>query len=395
MTICNFTDRLEIVNGELCRIVTAEAKKTYKILDVYREFESGKTECRNLYYSMYGYRVGFPEDVNSLYRDKCLSFIEKLENYGPCNQIKGFYSFPVQEQEKKLIISKYPEFKYVLNKYEDTIQNTLSALRIWKEHKEIELVLASGFVKVALNRAFWRLSEGKKKEIALFIRKNPKCKDLTLSEIQTRIKHYLSDEEFNLFKRWQSLYGRCGYEIYKYLNKIGKANYDGLTLYRDYMAQLRETDHDRKDEYWKWPKDLQKKHDEVREEVERIKELERLEGLRKRQAKYLKAVKKWLGYSFDIDGYSVFVPDNVEEISRQAKELHQCLVTADYISKVIKKECVLVFIQKNGEPVATCQLLKGDKIGQFYADELDRDNCLPTDEVREVMNKWIELKEAA
>lgn len=107
------------------------------------------------------------------------------------------------------------------------------------------------------------------------------------------------------------------------------------------------------------------------------------------------AVKKLIGLRFDINGYSVFVPESVEEISRQADALHQCLITADYVSKVIDKECILVLVQKDGVPVATCQLLNGNKIGQFYADELDRSNCLPSDEVREVMNKWIEMKEAA
>jgi hypothetical protein len=140
---------------------------------------------------------------------------------------------------------------------------------------------------------------------------------------------------------------------------------------------------------------LQKKHDELREEVAKINELKRLEKLREKQEKYGKAVKKLIGLKFDINGYSVFVPENVEEISRQADALHQCLITADYVSKVINKECILVLVQKDGVPIATCQLLKGNKIGQFYADELDRSNCLPSDEVREVMNKWIEMKEAA
>ena len=140
---------------------------------------------------------------------------------------------------------------------------------------------------------------------------------------------------------------------------------------------------------------MQKKHDELREEVARIEELKRLETLKAKQEKYIKAVKNYLPMNYDIDGYTVFVPGTVEEIDRQAKELHQCLITCDYISRVIKGECVLVFVQKNGEPVATAELKKGNKIGQFYANELDRDNCLPTDKVRAVMNKWIELKKAA
>ena len=154
MTICNFTDRLELVDNQLCRIVRGEAKKTYKVLDVYREFENGKAECRNLYYSMYGYRVGFPDEINSYYKNSCCTFIQKLDEYGECNKIKKFYSFPIGQREKSLIVSKYPDFKYVLKKYDDTITNTMQALNIWKEHKEVEYILASGFVKVALNKAF-------------------------------------------------------------------------------------------------------------------------------------------------------------------------------------------------------------------------------------------------
>lgn len=90
-----------------------------------------------------------------------------------------------------------------------------------------------------------------------------------------------------------------------------------------------------------------------------------------------------------IDGYSVYVPDSVNEIAEQASKLHQCLVQCDYIQQVIDGHCLLVFIRKNGEPVATAEILSGDRIGQFYADELDRNNCLPTEEVRKVFNRWL------
>ena len=65
---------------------------------------------------------------------------------------------------------------------------------------------------------------------------------------------------------------------------------------------------DRKEDYWRFPKNLQKKHDELREEVARIEELKRLETLRAKQEKYLKAVKNYLPMNYDIDGYTVFVP---------------------------------------------------------------------------------------
>ena len=117
------------------------------------------------------------------------------------------------------------------------------------------------------------------------------------------------------------------------------------------------------------------------------KEIE--EELKKKQEAYSKAIKKYLSSGKEIDGYSVYVPDDVLDINYQAEYLHQCLITADYIEKVIDKHCVLVFIRKNKKPVATVELLPRKKIGQFYANELDRKNCLPTEEVKEVFNKWL------
>ena len=141
--------------------------------------------------------------------------------------------------------------------------------------------------------------------------------------------------------------------------------------------------------------DLQKKHDELREEVQQLKAMKRIEELKLKQEKYSKVVKKLLKLKLESDGYSVYIPETIEEINAHATALHQCLITADYVSKVIRKECLLVFVRKGDTPIATAQVNKDDSIGQFYADELDRSNCLPTDEVRAVMNKWIELKKVA
>ena len=52
MHFCDYFDRLEIENGELVRILTARAKAKKmkgRELDVFKEYESGKTVCRNVY----------------------------------------------------------------------------------------------------------------------------------------------------------------------------------------------------------------------------------------------------------------------------------------------------------------------------------------------------------
>lgn len=394
MTVCDYTDRLELENGLLVRIVTATSRKDKsKMLDIYKHFENGDCFCRNLYYSMYGYRVGFPNEVNSLYgnRGSC-DFIQKLDDYGECRKVNSFSSRIVSDNEKKLIEEKYLEFKYILKKYPHTIEQTMQILDIWKTHKEIEFVLATGYNKVALNKSFWQLSKDKQKEICSFIRKNPNYKNFTLQDIQTILKFNAKPEEFVVYKKFCFMYRKVAYNVYKYLVKIGKADINGIYLYKDYHDLLVKTNHDKNNVYWKFPKDLQKKHDELREEVKHMHELEETEKLKKKQNDYKKVVKNLFKFKKDIDGYFVYVPENVEDIKEQADKLHQCLIQCDYVSQVINKSCVLVFIRKDDEPIATVQLLKGDKIGQFYANELDRDNCLPTDEVRAVFAKWLTFK---
>lgn len=395
MTICDYSDRLEIQNGLLVRIVTATARKDKtKNLDVYKQFENGDCFCRNLYYSLFGYRVGFPDETNSLYRKGYLGFVQKLEDYAECSEIKSFFSRNISDDEKLSVASFYPDFKYIFKKTDLTIRNTLAALAIWKNHREIEYILAAGFKRVALNKSFWKLTEAKQKPVCDFMRKNPQWKNYSLADIQTAIRFRIGREDFNLYKDFCFMNRNVSYDVYKYLCKIGKDNIGGVFLYRDYKALLLQTSHNAKDEYWLYPKDLQKKHDELREEVRRKNDLEEIERLKKKQNDYVEAVRNLFKFSAKIDGYSVYVPETIEDIKLQAEKLNQCLIQCDYISKVINKSCVLVFIRKNGEPVATVQLLSGDRIGQFYANELDRNNCLPTDEVRNVFSKWLSWKKS-
>ena len=398
MNVCDYYDRLSVERGKLVRIVMANARKkseSYKKLDVYKEYESGKCVCRNLYTSMTGYRVGFPNEVNSLYRNGSCSFFQKLDKWGECNKMMSMPSRTLVDVEREMIVKKYPGFKYVLEKWNGSIDKTLQVLRIWKEHKEIEIVLAAGFERIALNKAFWRLSEAKRKRVAAFLRNNQDKKRITLLDVQLMLNKNISYQELEKFKAWSYENLRAGYDIYKYLQRIGKADIGGVLLYRDYQDLLAQTEHDSKVDYWKWPKDLRKKHDILREEVARINAIKDMEKLKEKQAKYFNAVKKLLKNDYEIGGYRVFVPATVEEIQKQASALHQCLIQCDYVSQVIDKKCVLVFVQKDGAPIATAQILARNKIGQFYADELDRKNCLPTDEVRAVVNKWIEMKRNA
>lgn len=385
MFLCTYEDRITVVDGKLCRIVNATAKRKgceHLNLDIYREFEDETADCRNLYYSMIGgYRVAFPGTKNA-YNET-----EPEEDFCKTPLIKCFPYHVLSAHEIGLIALKYDGFFYTLKKWNATSDVVFKALRLWKEHKEIEFMLAAGYDRIALNKSFWKCSEKRRKEIVMFMKTDERLKGFPLKDVLQMMKYKVSVDEYKRFLDFPFSY-KLNYPAFKFLEKHDKLSYDGVALYCDYKKMLNASGH-KKDNYWLYPKDLQKKHDDLFAEVCRKEALRKADKLTKKQGDYIKAVKKYLNSNKEIDGYSVYVPNNFLDINYQAEYLHQCLISCDYIEKVIQKHCVLVFIRKNEKPVATVELLPRKKIGQFYANELDRNNCLPTEEVREVFNKWL------
>jgi hypothetical protein len=151
-----------------------------------------------------------------------------------------------------------------------------------------------------------------------------------------------------------------------------------------------------KDEYWAHPKNLRERVNALRVQRENIRMLQRAEELKQKMARYKKVIKRFDGWDRVIDGYSIIIPKTIEQWQNQANVLNQCIIRMNYMD-LVSKNRVLFFILKGDTPIATCEVtdLLEKKIGQFYADEHDRSNCLPTPEVRNAMLKYLdELKVA-
>ena len=84
----------------------------------------------------------------------------------------------------------------------------------------------------------------------------------------------------------------------------------------------------------------------------------------------------------------------MQEWVKQAKALHQCIVRCSYYKKMANQEEILVFIQKDGIPVATAELFAKNRIGQFYADEHSGtpEGSKPSEEVQHVFTTWLRDK---
>lgn len=419
MLICHYTDRIELEWGKPVRIVTAHPinkKYSDREFDFYKELDDGSVLCRNLYSStMAGWRIAFPGVAMGGYYGNSIA---EEDPWGSMEKkILCWPSKLLTESEKNILIWVYPDFKYVLQKYKCSKFEAMEILSIWQKHPEIELMLAAGFINIAFNHAFWRLTDKKRKEICNWLRHNPhpEFTAYTLSEIQQRLKYNLTEEQYLEFRNWNnSHYGPAvNYELYKYLRKQEeKANPDTYKkacdwikeTYSDYKKSFSSPycHHDFKDPYWKYPKDLWEAHHRLNDEIntamqeERAaREAERAKDERNVFQRLRRIVKKYEQFNAEVDGFNIFFSSSFKEWKEQAKVLHQCIVGSGYYKGMAKRQYLIAFIRQDEKPIATAQLFIGEKIGtwkigQFYADERGGpNNSRPSAEVQTAFNKWI------
>jgi len=411
----SITDRIEVENGKIVRIVTAEydkpGKDPYSSIDIYKEDEDGNAWSRNLYQSMWGgYVVMFPGHPRSISYWCYDGTIAEEEEWTERARSKiGFSRTHLSDTERGNIIMYHYDFKYVFKKYcFANLREVMDKLIMWKQHPELELMLGAGFERLGMNKQLYRMTPENRKAVMQFCRNNPDACDLNYREIRACMKYPDPDlmiKYFMLVPTWQRIgwtknayhmLSAISVEDIKYLIKKNMASTKGVRLYTDYIYMLRRSNHNSADEYWKYPNNLRKAHDKLIEEERIARELkERMENERKqkemqeRDSNYQKVFKKYKKYNGIVGDYNIFISDDFEEWKKQADTLHQCIIYADYMKKVADRKCLIVFIRKNDEPIATAEILPGKKIGQFYGNEIDINNCKPSEEVQEVFNKWL------
>lgn len=412
----SWEDRIELINGKITRIVKAVYDRPYKLyseIDVYKENEDGECWMRNVYQTTFnGWCVMFP----GYKRSECIycydDSIAEEEEWSQCNRRSsiGWSRRHLTDTERGLIIMNHYDFKYVFQKYcFDGLREVMDKLIMWKLHPELELMLASKFEKLGMCKSLYRLKPENQKAVMKFCRLHPNAYDLTFREIRAAMKS--DDPELFIkfcelvpaYKRkgWTretyNYWGVLGFEDIKYLKKKKLLNKDSIELLSDYRNMLNRSIHDSNDEYWKYPSNLKKQHDKLveeeriaREAREREEEEKRKKELKKSKSDFQRVCKKYSKYNSVIDGYSIYFSNSFDDWKKQADTLHQCIIACDYMAKVAKRQCLIAFIRKNDEPIATAEIKPGKVIGQFYANELDRSNCLPSQEVQAVFNKWLE-----
>lgn len=401
-------DRFEIdKRGQVMLVVNARGKgldKSNRLtincsFDCCKFYESGKIFVRNMYYTyMGGYFVEYPQEYKYTYvaKEKVLRGYDRY--YRAQNNI-NLPSFGFTKWDADIILSKYPAFKYVIDKWKGyhTKRDVFNILQVWKEHPEIELPLSLGYEKVCYTKSFFTLKKTMLKKLYKIMSEN-RGADYTLSDLRFLVSH--TKEELKLCKEMRRVLGRnTGVELARWASKnvTAENKYNFADIYKVYLNRCKYIGKDIKDPFWSMPKDFETTRAMVNNQYDNMKALEEKEKADKQIKTYLQKIDRFVGkYDREIGGYSIFIPTTSQQWIEQAEKLHQCIVRMNYIDKCYDNY-IIVFIHKDGQPVATCEInnVLEKKIGQFYADEEDRNNCYPTEETKQAMYKWLEDLEVA
>ena len=394
MIRCIFQDRLEIIGRHVVRVVKARWNGNSRTgikagnMDVYRQYDDGREEVRNLAvssmggYFLYGTK---PDSWGKPWID-CKALREPHES-----SYMIFTNLVATEYAR--IVDRHPGFRWMLDKILAKrpgvqVAEVIEYIRAWVRWPECERLYNGEYYRLCLSESFAVASYRKQCEIMQYLKQHPEISDPGFREILTLMKSGMSQDDYYMTKRYH-----IGADLLKYLHAqlrkgtVFKEDYSLEALYgvyKDYIEMVASNGHDKKQDYWKYPSDLREAHDKVMREAANIKAA----TLKKRQEKYTAAVKKFIGKTVEDGNIRVFVPESVEEISLQASVLHQCLVTADYIGKVIDRKCLLVFLVLDGRPMATAELDRYGELVQFYADERGV-NMKPGKDAEDALNKWI------
>lgn len=389
-------------NGELCLEYIArpaysstynKVKNTKKA--VYRKTEKGVILFNCIDFDYNGYKVDF--DAENEWFEAYSSF----KGNGP------YISDLVTKFDLAPIFDKYPKFKYIWDEipHDFSLVGLFNLLCFWIAHPECEYPIKMGYHRIATDKRFYKLTKSKFKDVFSFMKRLLSLKRdvsfISLNDICSVLKDK-NNVDLSLFYEWcllknDTYFNKAinkeannNYHLYAYyINK--KLLYDNLSYsgflryYDDYITMCKTANKNLNDNYWRYPKNFNAMHNKMMIEAQEIeKALEEQEKM-----SFAERMQKYQCLNCDVNGYFIYIADNLEDWKLQAEKLHQCILEARYDKQVLDRRCLIVFIRKDNEPVATCQLYKDYSIGQFYANELDRQNCLPAEDVKTAMNIWI------
>jgi len=352
--------RVRLIHGRLCREVYAVTRFTPRPFAVFREWEDGRRESRNIYLRpIAGWLFAAPGDRFEYGSGHVCA--EPWTTDAPKNAVCWDY---LTADEESVVAEAHPSFRWCLRKAVERGYNgaeIFALLRAFKADPRVELLVGASMKHLALSAGFRRLSKRLQQDVARWAIQNG---DYGLRAALDCLRERISVGEWNEWRsgEWRNM----NYKTFRYLKTRNVYPWE----YREYLRTVQEVGKDPSDEYWKYPSNFRARRRSAERMWANLQKAKEEAERRKREQELIAVASKFDAGTFD--GIRVWVPTSVEEFAEQAQALDQCLMTMDYAGKVARGDCVLVFLAQRGKPLATAELLKrsrGWRVGQFYGDE--------------------------
>lgn len=332
----------------------------------YVEYDN-KRYARNIGFTMAGWVPQFPFEKSRYYYTKSCPLYDFDEVYGNMN-------LPVYKMfDNDDLVRLFPKLKYLAQKEEITFQNACRYLSMDNKEQSI----------------FESLHEFKHLRLLKKFKSLDRNKQLALLEIARETNEQrLPALEFYYKTGYRSNFDDYFRARVKFGDKVAMYILKNQVNVREYGDHLKLCERNNKtSELWLMPKDFNSKHQE-------IQELDKERAAKEENDKIMQFNEVASNINFtshNLNGYIFYVPNKWEDIKYQADTLHQCLISCHYDERLRDHRTILVFVRKDNQPIATAEIGRDKDIRQFYANELDRDNCKPTDEVRELMDQFLSM----
>ena len=264
-------DRIGRIGHKVVRIVNASwsGNKRSGIkagnMDVYRQYDDGREEVRNLAVSSMGGYFLYdtkPDSWGKPWID-CRALREPH-----INSYMVFTNLGATEYAQ--IVDRHPGFRWMLDKILAKrpgvqVAEVIEYIRAWVRWPECERLYNGEYFRLCLSESFAVASYRKQCEIMQYLKQHPEIRDPGFGEILTLMKSGMSQDDYYMTKRYH-----IGADLLKYLHAqlrkgtVFKEDYSLEALYgvyKDYIGMVESNGHDKKQDYWKYPSDLREAHD--------------------------------------------------------------------------------------------------------------------------------------
>lgn len=376
-----YTERLVYQKNDLYRVVNA-TYKDFKLDVIKQKLGSNDIYIRNLSLNYCGgWLLIMPTDRYK-YTSEKVGIQAWYKCCCSCN-IFGTSEMTYDDLIELISKTKYKDFSYTLKSLKEqgnkvNIMEVFNLLENFVKDKRVELLVKSNLKNLALSKQFMKLTTDNQKKVIKVAKSGKAPLSASVNDLLVMAKT------------------NCDYDLVQYGGDSRLRDYlleqsEYLDYYKDYVRMAKKLHKNLKDNYWKYPKSLVEAHNKC---IDEIKLLEQLEVAKKNEiinSKIKSIAKKTSCLNANINGYDIEVAKDLEDIKLQAETLSQCLITSSYYKKHANKECLLVFIKVGDKRLATAELFynRNKPLGQFYADERDRDNCKPNKEITNAFNLWL------